>query len=223
MVATAIIGSAVVGAVATTSAANSASKAETTAANNATNVEEGQYNQTRSDLMPYQQTGQAALPTYNSLLGLGSGSDSTTAQNTLTQTPGYQFTLSQGLKAAQNSAAARGLGVSGAAYKGAANYAGGLADTTYQNEVGDYLSASQLGENAAAQTGSYGTQTAATVGNNITSAGNASAASSVASGNAISGIGSSISNALIYNSLLNGGAGMYGSGATTTMPAALSY
>jgi hypothetical protein len=52
----------------------------------------------------------------------------------LVQTPGYQFNLSQGLRAAQNSAAARGLGVSGAALRGAANYATGLADSTYQNQ-----------------------------------------------------------------------------------------
>lgn len=52
-------------------------------------------------------------------------------QAQLEATPGYQFTLGQGLKATQNSAAARGLGVSGAALKGAATYATGLSDQTY--------------------------------------------------------------------------------------------
>jgi hypothetical protein len=47
--------------------------------------------------------------------------------------PGYDFLLSQGLKATQNSAAARGLGVSGTAMKGAANYATGLADTYWKD------------------------------------------------------------------------------------------
>ena len=55
-------------------------------------------------------------------------------QAQLEQTPGYQFNLSQGLKAAQSAAAAKGLGVSGAALKGAATYATGLADSTYQNQ-----------------------------------------------------------------------------------------
>lgn len=50
------------------------------------------------------------------------------------QTPGYQFNLSQGLKATQSAAAAKGLGVSGAALKGAATYATGLADSTYQEQ-----------------------------------------------------------------------------------------
>lgn len=55
-------------------------------------------------------------------------------QAQLEATPGYQFNLSQGLKATQSAAAAKGLGVSGAALKGAATYATGLADSTYQNQ-----------------------------------------------------------------------------------------
>ena len=54
-------------------------------------------------------------------------------QAELEATPGYQFTRNQGLKAVQNSAAARGLGSSGMAQRGAAEYATGLADTTWQN------------------------------------------------------------------------------------------
>jgi hypothetical protein len=54
-------------------------------------------------------------------------------QEQLEATPGYQFTLQQGLKAVQNSAAARGLGSSGMAQRGAAEYTTGLADTTWQN------------------------------------------------------------------------------------------
>ncbi|MBS4074585.1 hypothetical protein KGY14_05200 [Ameyamaea chiangmaiensis] len=62
-------------------------------------------------------------------------------QTTLEQTPGYQWNLSQGEQAATNSAAARGLANSGAALKGASTYASGLADSTYQNQFNDQLSA----------------------------------------------------------------------------------
>jgi hypothetical protein len=55
----------------------------------------------------------------------------------LEQTPGYQFTQQQGLKATQAAAAARGLGVSGASLKGAATYATGLADATYSNRFNE--------------------------------------------------------------------------------------
>jgi hypothetical protein len=53
----------------------------------------------------------------------------------LAQTPGYQFTLDQGLRATQSSAAARGLGMSGAAMRGAADYASGKASETYNQQL----------------------------------------------------------------------------------------
>lgn len=52
-------------------------------------------------------------------------------QADLEATPGYKFTLAQGLQSLQSSASARGLGVSSAALKGAATYATGLSDATY--------------------------------------------------------------------------------------------
>jgi hypothetical protein len=55
-------------------------------------------------------------------------------QQWLEQTPGYQFALSEGLKNTQDAAAAKGLGVSGAALKGAGEYATGLADQTWKSQ-----------------------------------------------------------------------------------------
>src|SRR5664279_3895511 len=65
------------------------------------------------------------------------------SQAELEKTPGYQFTLNQGLQSTQNSAAARGLGVSGAALKGAAAYATGLANTNYQTQFNNAQTRSQ--------------------------------------------------------------------------------
>jgi hypothetical protein len=86
-------------------------------------------------------------------------------QATLETLPGYQFALQQGTKAAQNSAAARGLGVSGAALKGASTFAKGLADQSFANYFGTemanreaafgrYLNTAQAQE--AMKTGSFG-------------------------------------------------------------------
>lgn len=58
-------------------------------------------------------------------------------QQGLEQTPGYQFALQQGLQATQSAAAAKGLGISGAALKEAANYATGLANQTYTNRFSE--------------------------------------------------------------------------------------
>lgn len=57
-------------------------------------------------------------------------------QAALEQTPGYQFTLNQGLKAVQNSEAAKGRGISGNAITGAEKYATGLADKTFKDQYG---------------------------------------------------------------------------------------
>lgn len=117
-------------------------------------------------------------------------------QSFLESTPGYQFNLTQGLKAVQNSAAARGLGNSGAALKGAANFATGLADSTYQNQFANELAqrnqaynqllgTSELGSGAAGQTGLFATQTGANIGQNTIAGGTGLAAGLVGAGNSL--------------------------------------
>ena len=193
--AAAIAGSAVIGAGASIYGSSKAAGA----ADKAAQLQQQQYQQTRSDLQPYFGPGQAAVgnaltlaqsgptgggPDYVSQAAANIPPQMTQAQ--LEATPGYQFTLNQGLKSTQSANAAKGLGVSGAALKGAATYATGLADKTYldqfnvaQQRFGDYLnlntgqqgnltnqfnrlnSVATLGENAAAQLGAQGTTAAA--------------------------------------------------------------
>lgn len=129
----------------------------------------------------------------------------------LTATPGYQFNLTQGLQATQNAAAARGLGVSGAALKGAATYATGLADSTYQNQFANQQTKMQdllnlntgqqgnvtnqynrlagtatIGANAASSVGTSTTSAANAAGNYLTQGGQAAAAGTVGAANAAS-------------------------------------
>jgi len=189
----AMIGSAVVGAGASLVGANMQKQAT----DKASKVQRDMYDTTRADLAPYRVAGEqgtnalmAALPELTSQIKLD--------QAWLQQTPGYQFNLRQGLKGVQNSAAARGLGTSGAALKGAAGFATGLADSTYQNQFANEMAqrdarfnrlmgTAQLGQNAAAQTGAYGTQTASNIGNNLIGGGNAMAAGLTGAGNALMG------------------------------------
>jgi hypothetical protein len=224
MVAAAVIGSSVLGAGASLVGSSNAASAQENAANQATQAQLQMYNQTRKDLLPYNTGGQGDFAAYNRLVNSPAyinGPQLT--QSALRATPGYQFTENQGLKSVQNAAAARGLGVSGAALKGAAAYATGLANNTYQQNFQDMvtnqtnaanrlLSGAQLGENAGAQTGAYGTTTATNIGNNIIGAGNAAAGADIAGANAIGGIGSSIGNLYLTNALLKsgGGTGLFG-------------
>jgi len=211
-VATAVIGSAVVGA----GASLAGSSMQANATKQASAQQMAMYQQTRKDLLPYNQAGQYAT---NMLTGQLADLTSPIKmdQATLEQTPGYQFNLNQGLKSVQNSAAARGLGTSGAALKGAASYATGLADSTYQQQFANELASrqntynmltgvSQLGENAAAQTGAYGTQTAQSIGSNTIQGANASAAGLMGAANSLSG---GLNSYLTYNMLMGGG--LYGS------------
>lgn len=170
---------------------------------------------------PYLTAATAAMPATSGAM--------TEAQ--LQQTPGYQFTLGQGLKMTQAANAAKGLGVSGAALKGAATFATGLADQTYQNRFNeaqttfnDWLQqnsqyqgnltneynmlsdATKIGSNAAAQTGQTGASLSNAAGNYTTQAGLASAAGTTGASNAVT---SGINNYLSYNMLQNylGGSG----------------
>jgi hypothetical protein len=194
------------------------------------------YYQTRSDLQPYSTAGQSAMTSALSLAQgspTGGGPDYVTqayqnlpgqmTQAELEKTPGYQWNLAQGLKATQSAAAARGLGVSGASLKGAATYATGLADSTYQNQFNnaqqrftDYLSLNTnqqtnlqnqysrlsdlagIGESAAAQTGTAGTAAAQGYSSATQNAGTATAAGTTGVGSAAT---SGVNNYLSYNAL----------------------
>lgn len=203
------------------------------AAKDAAGLANQRYTTTRGDLMPYNQTGQNALTDAYALAKLGptgGGPDylaqaaahqpGQMTQAELEQTPGYQFNRAQGLKAVQSAAAARGLGVSGAALKGAGTFATGLADSTYQNQFnnaqtrfqnyinlntgqqgnltnqfGRFNSLATIGQNAAAQTGTIGAGLASTAGQYLNAAGQAESAGITGAGKALIG---SANNALSY-------------------------
>ena len=197
------------------SASGAASKAQQTTTAEALASQNAQFAYSQQQEQPYVATGDVALggesniisqyqPVFNglqnNLVGLG---DSATAQNFLEQTPGYQFTLSQGLKSTQNAAAARGLGVSGAALKAAANYSTGLADNTYEQQyqnasndltqtegvynalLGGYQTQANRGANTSVSAGTQGQAASTNNSNLLTSLGNSQGAAAIAGGNAL--------------------------------------
>lgn len=167
MAITATVGAGVLGAGASIFAASE----QASAANKATDTQLQMYNQTRSDLMPYQNAGGTALTSLMSLLGLSPGSNSSTQLQQLRNTPGYQFALQQGQQGLDRSAAARGLSLSGGQIKDTINYNQGMADQLYGSTVNQYMGVAGLGENAAAQTGNAATQTGRGMANTQLAAG----------------------------------------------------
>ena len=231
MVAAAVVGSAVVGAAASTAAASKQSKAASKAADATSEASE----QMRADLQPYNSLGTGTIPSLISALGYtgtydengnltGMNVDPTSALQQkfsftgqdLQNTPGYQFTLQQGLKGTNNALAAQGLSLSGAQAKGLSSYTTGLADQTYNQQYNNALSAFNtnyqvasnnannllnlvnLGQNSAAQTGNASLNAANTAGNYNTQAANAQAAGITGASNALS---NGANNYLLYSSL----------------------
>lgn len=242
-------------------AATSAAKTQAQAAQAAAGVSQNIYNQTRTDLYPFISAGQDySKELYSDLVGPGNSrltsplplippGSATFAptEATLEATPGYQFTKQQGLKAVQNSLAASGLGSGGPAAVGAAKYATGLADTTFQDQFSNWLNTqnlslssqsldlqqrqllynmltgqAQLGESAAAQTGGIGTQISGQVGNAVQAAGAAQAAGTVGSANALTagltGVGNAGLSTAALLALTGGGGASGGSGLSAGIP-----
>jgi len=85
-----------------------------------------------------------------------------TSPQTVTQTPGYQFNLSQGLQGLQAQQAAQGRLVSGGALLQGQQYGQQLASQTYQQQLANLASLSGAtqspGTGATAQAGLYGGQ-----------------------------------------------------------------
>jgi hypothetical protein len=195
MPAGAIAGSGVLSAGASLFGANQAASAQKKAAQIASATQLQMYNQTRSDLSPYRDLGgYSGGELRNRLTELTA--PIIMGQAELEATPGYQFTLNQGLKAAQNSAAARGLGLSGAAIKAATGYASGLADQTYLNQFNvantnrtnafnRLFQTTQLGQGAATGQATANLLTGNQIAQNTIGAGNAQGAAAIAGGNAV--------------------------------------
>jgi hypothetical protein len=223
-VATAIVGSAVVGA----STARSASKAQVGAAAQASDVQQQQYEQTRADQAPYREAGYNALAELQRTAGnvpaafkFGAGD--------YQADPGYAFRLSEGQKALDRQAAARGGLISGGALKAATRFGQDMGSQEYQSAYNRALTGyntdvarenqlynrqaglAGIGQTATNLVGQAGQNYATNVGNLMTGAGAAQAAGQVGAANAITGglgtyLNYSQNNALL-NALRGGGGG----------------
>jgi hypothetical protein len=187
-VATAIGGSALLGAVTSSNAANT----QAGAINSANNLNASEFATQQKNEAPYQAAGVQAL---------GQLQNPAFEQNfnaqMFQQSPGYQFSLQQGQNALNAANAATGNQVSGAGLAALSNYNVGSANNEYQQAFNNYQTQQQgnfgrlatiagMGAGANAQSNAaaqnYGNQTSS----NMVGAGNAAAASQIGIGNAIS-------------------------------------
>jgi hypothetical protein len=116
--------------------------------------------------------------------GMGGGSGLTPTQQ-IEQTPGYQFSVDQAKGAIEHSAAARGTLLSGGLMKNLGSYiANAVAGPAYQQRVSNLYGLSNLGFNAANQTGGFGSSFAGGASGALGGIGDATANGIVGASNA---------------------------------------
>jgi hypothetical protein len=219
---TAILGSAVLGAASSRSAARSQSRA----ADRAAQLQQQQFERQIELQEPWRQAG------INALGRMGTGF---TGQVDLTQDPGYAFRLEQGQKALERSAAARGGLISGNTGGALQQFGQGLASQEYQNAYNRALTQynttaalAGIGQTATNQLGAAGQNYAMNAGNAYGAGAQARASGYMGSANAIAGgIGqyagyqqNQATNSLLQQALGRGGGGgggrlSFGSGSGT--------
>lgn len=217
MPAAAIAGAAVVGAGASVYSASKAAKAQKNAANSANAVQlkqlaqqQTQYEQDRADLAPFREAGYKALGQIGTGTMPGGEFNRNFTMSDYEADPGYAFRLSEGNKALETSAAARGGVLSGGTLKALARYSQDTASQEYgaaygrwnQNTTDRYnrlASIAGVGQTAtnsgiAAGANNQAAQAAGAgaIGQNILGAGNARASQYVATGNAIGNLAGNI-------------------------------
>ena len=191
-VAGAVVGSSLIGA----NAAGKASSTQADAANRAADLQYQQWKEGTALQEPWRQAGMGAL---NKLTAAADykpfGMDQFQAD------PGYAFRLSEGQKALERSAAARGGLISGGALKAATRYGQDMGSQEYQNAFNRYgvererllnplQSLAGVGQTTAQQMSASGQQMASNVGEAYQGAANARASGYVGGANALtSGLG----------------------------------
>ena len=191
------------------------------------------YDQTRADFAPYRDSGTANLNQLNTLLGIGGNTnaadfgrfktaDFTPEMFKAGMDPGYGFRMSEGLKAVDRQAAARGGLISGNALKASQAYGQDMASQEYGNAFNRYQTirgntlqpfqaGAAAGQSAAAMQG----QSNANFGNAGSQAfGQFGQGASSAYGNAGNAMNTAFGN---YGANTTGVMGAYGTNATNAL------
>lgn len=208
-----VAGAIVVSSVLGSKASKSAAQTQAGASADATAAQERMFERQVELQEPFREAGMAGQNRLLQLLGLGE--DKTAADfgkyasaefgaDKFKADPGYAFRVSEGMKALDRTAAARGGLISGAALRGATRYGQDMGSQEFQNAFNRYQTertntlnpfASLAGvaqSSANTLTNAAGTL-GTNIGSNIIGAGNAMAAGQVGAANAISqGVGQGI-------------------------------
>lgn len=148
------------------------------------------FDTTNEQQAPYRAAGYAAL---GDMMGLRDFDPTPTADEVMAE-PGYQFGMREGMRGIENSAAARGMGLSGQALRNASRFNTDYASTrfgdawnrrqaAFGNRWGRLAALAGIGQSANQLTAGAGERYADRAGNNMMGAANAAGAANITRGN----------------------------------------
>lgn len=205
MVAAAIIGGTVGGALISSSASKSAANTQAASSDKAAALSQAQYEQTRADQAPWRAAGETALSSLTGGLAPGGQFTKNFTMADYQADPGYAFRLSEGQKGIESAASARGSQYSGATLKALNRFNSDQASQEYgkaydrfnadqSTDFNRLASVAGVGQTAVNQTAAAGQAAATTAGQAIQNAGTARASGYVGTANAINGTIGTIAN-----------------------------
>lgn len=178
------------------------------------------YNTSVGAFSPFSDVSKLSLQDQQDLLGLNGQEAATAAMSKFQQSPGYQFSMDQGMRAIDAGAASKGLLHSGATIKAEQTFGTGLANQEFGNYYNRLMGLSGMGLTAAGGIATAANNLGAGIEGNAqsqaTTALGAGNAQSSIFGNTASGLGSSINglfaNPNVQNALFPGGTQSFGNG-----------
>jgi len=200
------------------SSAKKAANIQAESANRATELQREMYEKNIELNAPFREAGLSAQNRLLDYLGLSEGAGGKYAKDfsmaDFQQDPGYAFRMSEGMKALDRTAAARGGLLSGAALRGATRFGQDMASQEYTNAFNRYQTnrANQLnplqslmgaGQTAAGNVAGAGQNYATNAGQNYMNAANARASGYVGSANAWSNAIGNAYNQYNQNQMMN--------------------
>ena len=193
--AAAIIGSALVGGAVSSRSASKAADAQKDAANTASNTQLEMFNRTTELQEPWRQAGIGSLSQLTAGTAPGGDFNRDFTMADFNADPGYAFRMSEGQRAVESSAAARGGLLSGGTGKALVNYGQEAGSQEYSNAYNRFnadrsrrfdrlAGIARVGQTATRDLSTAGMNTGNQIANNQMAAGNAASANYIAGGNA---------------------------------------
>lgn len=191
-IATAVVGSAVIGGYVQSRSADKAADVQVRSSDAGIAEQQRQFDAIQELLKPYVDSGTGALGAQEALLGLSGPEAQQEAISQLEQSPQFESIVQQGEEALLQNAAATG-GLRGGNLQGAlAQFRPQVLSQLIESQYGKLGQLSQLGQASAAGQASAGLQTGANISNLLAQQGQARAGAALAQGQAAVGVADSV-------------------------------